>query len=723
MQNVGLKPSGHLHVLPSHSGPWFSPHPHGTCVCLTNEHSLLAVASKNLSVDLLRVSDGGVWWGVDLRLFLSPLLLGHRHCETSRLLVSTSFVSFSCNIGTLLLNCIEAFSVVNRRTRLLYSTLAFRMDPNAGTEATPDDARYLEFPNSKPGSGLNKFSSTLTREHDYPWSQAMLYGAGVPNEHQLKNYPQVGIASVWWEGNPCNMHLLDIGKEVKAQVLKQEMLAWQYNTIGVSDGITMGSDGMRFSLQSRELIADSVETVTCAQFHDACITIPGCDKNMPGVAMGMARHNRPSIMLYGGSIERGYSQLLKKPLNFISAIEGAGAYLYNNLKNPDDASQTKDDILGDLEKSSCPGQGACGGMYTANTMSTAIETMGLSVPGSSSTPAAGPSKMRECAKVAECIKICMEKQILPRDLMSKKAFDNALVMLMALGGSTNGVLHLLAIARTAGVKLELDDFQKASDKIPFIADLQPSGKWLMVDLFEIGGTPSVHKFLIAAGLIDGSTMTCTGKTLAENVESWPSLKQGQEIIRSLDNPIKKTGHLEILYGNLCPGGAVAKITGKEGMEFTGKARIFEKEHELNEALQKGEIPRGENLVLVVRNEGPKGGPGMPEQLRASAAIMGAELKNVAIITDGRYSGASHGFIVGHIVPEAAVGGPIALVKENDMITIDASKHTLNMHVDDAEIEKRRSEWKPPRPVVTRGTLAKYAALVSDASHGAVTDLF
>ena len=598
------------------------------------------------------------------------------------------------------------------------------MDPqNRKQQTEPEEPRFLKFPNSKPGSGLNKFSSTLTREHDYPWSQAMLYGAGVPNEHQLKNYPQVGIASVWWEGNPCNMHLLDIAKEAKAAVLKQEMLAWQYNTIGVSDGITMGSEGMRFSLQSRELIADSIETVTCAQFHDACITIPGCDKNMPGVAMGMARHNRPSIMLYGGSIDRGYSQLLKKPINFISAIEAAGAHIYDNLKNPDDPSQHKDDILDDLVHNACPTQGACGGMYTANTMSTAIETMGLSVPGSSSTPAFGPSKMRECQKVAECIKICMEKQILPRDLMCKKAFDNALVMLMALGGSTNGVLHLLAIAQTAGVELKLDDFQKASDKIPFIADLQPSGKWLMVDLYEIGGTPSIHKFLIAAGLIDGSTMTVTGKTLAENVESWPSLKQGQEMIRSLDNPIKKTGHIEILYGNLAPGGAVAKITGKEGMSFTGKARIFEKENELDDALNKGEIPHGENLVLVVRNEGPKGGPGMPEQLRASAAIMGAGLKNVALITDGRYSGASHGFIVGHIVPEAAVGGPIAVVKEGEEITIDAVKHTINMHVDDIEIKKRLAEWTAPPMEVTRGTLAKYAKLVSDASHGAVTDLF
>lgn len=587
----------------------------------------------------------------------------------------------------------------------------------------PEPGRFLDFPNSKPGSGLNKFSSTLTREHDFPAAQAMLYAAGVPNEHQLKNFPQVGVASVWWEGNPCNTHLLDIGKEVKRCVQKQDMLAWQYNTIGVSDGITMGGEGMRFSLQSRELIADSIETVTCAQFHDACITIPGCDKNMPGCIMGMARHNRPSLMIYGGSINPGYSKLLKKPINITSALEGHGAYIYDNLKNPDVPSQTKDEILTDLEQNSCPGQGACGGMFTANTMATAIETLGLSVTGSSSTPATSPQKMRECQKAAECIKICMEKNILPKDCLTKKAFENALVMMMALGGSTNGVLHLIAIAVTADVDLTLDDFQRISDKIPFIADLAPSGKHLMVDLHEIGGIPSVQKFLIAAGLLDGSTITVTGKTLAENVESWPSLKQGQELIRSLDNPIKKTGHIEILYGNLAPGGAVAKITGKQGMRFQGKARVFNKEHELDDALNEGKIPRGENLVLIVRYEGPKGGPGMPEQLKASAAIMGANLTNVALITDGRYSGASHGFIVGHIVPEAAVGGPIAVVQDGDVVTIDAEKHQITMDVSDEEIQTRLKSWKAPRMPATRGTLAKYAKLVGDASHGAVTDLF
>jgi len=598
------------------------------------------------------------------------------------------------------------------------------MDPsNLEKQRIPEEPRYLDFPNSKPGSGLNKYSSTLTREHDFPAAQAMLYAAGVPNEHVLKNYPQVGIASVWWEGNPCNTHLLDIGKEVKRAVEKQEMLAWQYNTIGVSDGITMGGEGMRFSLQTREIIADSVETVTCAQFHDANITIPGCDKNMPGCVMGMARHNRPSLMIYGGSIQPGYSKLLKKPINITSALEAHGAYIYNRLKNPDDPSQTQDEILTDLEKESCPGSGACGGMFTANTMAMMIETLGLSLPGSSSTPATSPAKMRECHKAAEAIKICMEKNIRPRDCLTKKSFENALVMMMALGGSTNGVLHTLAMAGTAGVDLTLDDFQKVSNKIPFIADMAPSGKYLMADLYDIGGIPSVQKLLIAAGMIDGSTITITGKTLAENVESWPSLKQGQEIIKSLDNPIKPTGHLEILYGNLAPNGAVAKITGNEGMRFTGKAKVFNKEHELDDALNKGEIPRTENLVLVVRYEGPKGGPGMPEQLKASASIMGAGLKNIALITDGRYSGASHGFIVGHISPEASVGGPIAVVQDGDMITIDADKNTISMDVEDGEIKKRLSEWKPPRMPVTRGVLAKYAHLVGDASKGAMTDLF
>ena len=483
---------------------------------------------------------------------------------------------------------------------------------------------------------------------------------------------------------------------------------------------------MRYSLQTREIIADSVETVTCAQYHDACIAIPGCDKNMPGVVMGMSRHNRPSIMIYGGTIQIGYSDLLRKPINVSSCLEAAGAYVYDTLRQPDDGgdtSKTKDEIMDDLERNSCPSAGACGGMFTANTMATAIESMGLSLPGSSSTPATSPSKMRECVKAADAIKTCLEKNIKPRKLITKRSFENALVMTMALGGSTNGVLHFLAMARTAGVDLTLDDIQRVSNKIPFIANLAPSGKYYMADLYDIGGIPSVQKLLIAAGLIDGDIPTITGKTLAQNVESWPSLPQEQAIIRPLDDPIKTTGHLQILRGNLAPGGAVAKITGKEGTKFTGKARVFDKEYQLNEALNKGQIPRGENLVIIVRYEGPKGGPGMPEQLKASAALMGAKLSNVALMTDGRYSGASHGFIVGHIVPEAAVGGPIAIVRDGDVVTINAEKNELSMDVSDEEIQQRLREWKAPAPHVTRGVLAKYARLVGDASNGAMTDLF
>lgn len=483
---------------------------------------------------------------------------------------------------------------------------------------------------------------------------------------------------------------------------------------------------MRFSLQTREVIADSIETVTCAQYHDACIAIPGCDKNMPGVVMGMARHNRPSIMIYGGTIGIGYSDHLRKPINVSTCFEAAGAYAYGNLRQPDDGgdtTKTQDEIMDDLEKHACPGAGACGGMFTANTMATAIESMGLSLPGSSSTPAESPSKMRECVRAADAIKVCLEKNIKPRDLLTKRSFENALVMTMALGGSTNGVLHFLAMARTADVDLTLDDIQRVSNKIPFIANLSPSGKYYMADLYEIGGIPSVQKLLIAAGLLDGGIPTVTGKTLAENVDSFPSLPEGQDLIRPLDNPIKSTGHLQILRGNLAPGGAVAKITGKEGLRFSGKARVFDKERQLNDALNEGRIPHGENLVIIVRYEGPKGGPGMPEQLKASAALMGAKLTNVALITDGRYSGASHGFIVGHIVPEAAVGGPIALVRDDDIITIDAETNSLSMDVSDEELAKRRREWVPPSPQITRGVLAKYARLVSDASQGAMTDLF
>ena len=604
---------------------------------------------------------------------------------------------------------------------------------NPPKQTMPEEPRFLDFPHLPAGATtedgklrLNRYSSTITKDHDFPGAQAMLYAAGVPSRDAMKNSPQVGVASVWWEGNPCNMHLLSLATTVKDAAQKLGMLPWQYNTIGVSDGITMGGEGMRFSLQSREIIADSIESVTCAQHHDACITLPGCDKNMPGCVMAMARHNRPSLMIYGGTIAVGYSKLLRKPINISTCFEATGAYIYNSLRQPDDGgdqTKTKDEIMDDIEEHACPGAGACGGMYTANTLATAIESMGLTLPGSSSIPAESPAKMRECVKAGDAIKTCLEKDIKPRDLLTKRSFENALTITMALGGSTNGVVHFLAMAHAAGVDLELDDFQRVSDKVPFLANLAPSGKYYMADLYEVGGVPSVQKLLIASGLLDGGIPTITGKTLAENVASFPSLSQDQVIIQPLNNPIKATGHLQILRGNLAPSGAVAKITGKEGTEFTGVARVFDKENQLDTALSRGEIKHSPNQVLIVRYEGPKGGPGMPEQLRASAALMGAKLTNVALVTDGRYSGASHGFIVGHVCPEAAVGGPIAVVQDGDVVTISAEDNTISMNVSDEEIKQRLSEWKRPRKMVTRGVLAKYEALVGDASHGAVTDAF
>ncbi|KAM6512097.1 hypothetical protein FALCPG4_017080 [Fusarium falciforme] len=521
------------------------------------------------------------------------------------------------------------------------------------------------------------------------------------------------------------MHLLDLGRTTKRAVGKQGFIGWQYNTVGVSDAITMGTEGMRFSLQSREIIADSIEMVTCAQHHDANISIAGCDKNMPGVVMGMARHNRPSIMIYGGAISPGYSKLLKKRINVANAFEALGAYQYGTLPKPADpgCNASPEEVLEDVISGACPGAGACGGMYTANTLSSSIEVMGLSLPGSSSNPATSPAKPRECERAGEAIRVCMEKNIRPRDLITTESLENALVLTMVLGGSTNAVLHLLAIANTAEVALGLSDIQRVSDKVPYLADLAPSGRYLMADLYDIGGVPAVCKLLIAAGLLNGSVMTVTGQTLAQNVESFPSLPPDQEILRPLWKPIKPCGHIQILRGNLAPGGAVAKITGKEGDEFRGRAMVFDKERALNAALDAGEIPRGDNLVLIVRYEGPKGGPGMPEQLKASASIIGAQLTNVALITDGRYSGASHGFIVGHIVPEAALGGPIALVKDGDMVTISAVTNELSVDVSDEEMARRAKEWKPPRSDVTRGVLAKYRQLVGSADKGAVTDLF
>ena len=486
----------------------------------------------------------------------------------------------------------------------------------------------------------------------------------------------------------------------------------------------MGTEGMRFSLQSREIIADSVESVTFAQHHDAHISIAACDKNMPGVVMGMARHNRPSIMVYGGAIAPGYSKVLRKTVNVVSVFEAFGAYQYGTLPKPQDGSKaTPEEVMDDIIKTACPGPGACGGMYTANTMASAIEVMGLTLPGSSSNPGASPAKLRECAKTGDAIRVCMERNIRPRDILTRKAFENALVLTMILGGSTNSVLHLLALASTADVKLTLDDIQSVSNRIPYLADLAPSGKYLMADLYEIGGVPAVCKLLIAAGLLQGDLITVTGKTLAENFSSFPSLPQDQVIIRRLSSPIRPRGHIQILRGNLAPGGAVAKITGKEGNIFQGKARVFNKEKELNAALAAGKIPRDEKLVLIVRYEGPKGGPGMPEQLKASAAIIGANLTNVALVTDGRYSGASHGFIVGHVVPEAALGGPLAAIRNGDLVTISAVTNELSVDLSDKEIAERLKDWRVPSDDISRGVLAKYRKLVGPADSGAVTDLF
>ncbi|KAL2858591.1 dihydroxy-acid/6-phosphogluconate dehydratase [Aspergillus pseudoustus] len=595
--------------------------------------------------------------------------------------------------------------------------------------------RYAHFPtvaDDEKGRGgskpvLNRYSGFITKDHDFPPAKAMLYAAGVPDEETMQTSPHVGIASTWWEGNPCNMHLLDLAKEIKKPVLEEGFLAWQYNTIGVSDGITMGHEGMRFSLQSREIIADSIETVTSAQCHDACIVIPGCDKNLPGCVMGLARHNRPSILVYGGTQRMGFSPILQRKIDMNTPSEARGAYALGTLQKwmtANNGTATAEEIMADIERHSVPGPGACAGMYTANSLATVIETLGLCLPGSSSSPASSPAKMRECTRIGSALRVCLERNIRPSDLLTPASFRNAMTMMMALGGSTNSVLHILAMAKSANVHLTLDDFQSISAKTPFIANMAPSGIYAMEDLFEIGGIPSVMKLLIAANLLDGSTLTVTGKTLAENVASWPSLPRGQEIIRNLDCPIKASGHIEILRGNLAPEGAVAKITGKQGLRFQGKARVFNKERELCSALDRGEIPRDEDIVLVVRYEGPKGGPGMPEQLRASGSLMGGGYTRVALITDGRYSGASHGFIVGHVAPEAAVGGPIAIVEDGDCITIDAESHRIEMpFVSDEEIESRLRKWQPPEMPITRGTLAKYTRLVGSASEGAVTDWF
>jgi len=554
---------------------------------------------------------------------------------------------------------------------------------------------------------LNKFSSRVTQPKSQGASQAMLYGTGMTEEDMDK--PQVGIASVWYEGNTCNMHLNELAAKVREGVIAAGLVGMRFNTVGVSDGISMGTDGMSYSLQSRDLIADSVETVMGGQWYDANISIPGCDKNMPGVIMAMGRLNRPSLMVYGGTIKPGHRN--QQTLDIVSAFQSYGEFLVGKI---DDATRK------DIVKRSCPGAGACGGMYTANTIASAIEAMGMSLPYSSSTPAVDAKKMDECSRAGQAIRTLLEKDIKPRDIMTRAAFENAIVIIMALGGSTNAVLHLIAMARAVNVKLTIDDFQSVSERVPFLADLKPSGKYVMEDLHNAGGIPAVMKYLLEKGLLNGDCLTVTGKTIAENLADLPGLEKGQEIVMPLERPIKKTGHIQILKGNLAPGGAVAKITGKEGLKFTGPAKVFDSEEDMLHALEQKQIQKGN--VVVIRYEGPKGGPGMPEMLTPTSAIVGAGLgKDVALLTDGRFSGGSHGFIIGHIVPEAQEGGPIALIKDADIITIDGEKNMLNVDVSDQEMAKRKARWKMPPYKATRGTLYKYIKNVKNASEGCVTD--
>ncbi len=554
---------------------------------------------------------------------------------------------------------------------------------------------------------LNKYSSRLTQTISQPGSKAMLHAIGMTDADMDK--AQVGIASTGYDGNPCNMHLNDLATHIRKGVNEAGLVGLRFYTIGVSDGISMGTEGMNFSLQSRDLIADSIETVTSAMWYDANVSVVGCDKNMPGAVMAMARFNRPSIMVYGGTILPGYHD--GKKLDVVSAFEAYGAFVNGKM---DEAG------MNEVIKKACPGQGACGGMYTANTMASAVETLGMSLPYDSSSPAVSDEKFRECLEIGKAIRRLLELDLKPRDIMTRKAFENAITMVIALGGSTNAVLHLIAMAKAARVPLTIDDFQRISDKRPYLADLKPSGKFVMEDLHAVGGVPAVQKMLIKEGLIDGSCMTVTGKTLAENVADLPGLKEGQKVVFPVSQPLKKSGHIRILYGNLSKEGAVAKITGKEGLSFTGPARVYDSEEETLHALERKEIKAGD--VVVIRYEGPKGGPGMSEMLTVTSAIMGAGLgKSVALITDGRFSGGTHGFVVGHITPEAQTGGLLAVLKNGDVITIDAEKNTLDADLSEEEISARFRDWTPPPYKVDQGTLYKYIKTVSTASEGCVTD--
>ena len=556
-------------------------------------------------------------------------------------------------------------------------------------------------------SKLNKYSARVTQPRAQGAAQAMLYGAGLSEADMDK--AQVGISSIWYEGNTCNMHLLDLAQRVKEGVQAAGLIGFRFNSIGVSDGISMGTSGMSYSLQSRELIADSIESVMGAQWYDANISLPGCDKNMPGCLIAMGRLNRPSIMVYGGTIRPG--NYAGQKLDLVSAFQSYGEFLSGRI---DEATRRE------IVKRACPGAGACGGMYTANTMASAIEAMGMSLPYSASTPALDPQKREECFNAGAAIKNLLEKDIKPRDIMTRAAFENAMVLVIALGGSTNAVLHLLAMARSVDVALSIDDFQAVSDRIPYLADLKPSGQYVMEDLHLAGGIPAVMKFLLENDLINGDCLTVTGNTIRENLADLPGLKQGQTIIAGLDKPLKDSGHIRILKGNLAPGGAVAKITGKEGLAFTGPAKVYDSEEEMLKALEARRIEKGD--VIIIRYEGPKGGPGMPEMLTPTSAIMGAGLgRDVAMITDGRFSGGSHGFIVGHVAPEAQVGGPLALVEDGDRVTINAETNEISVAVSDQELARRKANWSMPPYKASRGTLYKFIKNVNTASEGCVTD--
>jgi len=554
---------------------------------------------------------------------------------------------------------------------------------------------------------LNRYSSRITEPKSQGASQAMLYGTGLTQEDMGK--PQLGIATMWWEGNTCNMHLNDLAAKVKEGCAGAGVVGMRFNTIGVSDGISMGTEGMSYSLQSRDIIADSIETVVGAQWYDAIVAIPGCDKNMPGCVMAMGRLNRPGLMIYGGTIKPGHSH--GQTLDIVSAFQSYGEFI---------AGKIDDGARGDVVRHACPGAGACGGMYTANTMASAIEALGMSLPYSSSTPAEDAGKLAECLGAPQAIRRLLEMDLKPRDIMTRAAFENAMVIVMALGGSTNAVLHLIAMARAVDVPLTIDDFQTVSERVPFLADLKPSGKYVMEDLHKVGGIPAVMKYLLEKRFIDGDCMTVTGRTIAENLKNVPGLKGGQQVFMPVEKPIKESGHIRILRGSLAPGGAVAKITGKEGLCFSGPARVYDQEEAMLHALERGEIKKGD--VVVIRYEGPKGGPGMPEMLTPTSAIMGAGLgHDVALITDGRFSGGSHGFIIGHVVPEAQEGGPIALIRNGDVVTVDAERNLLDVALSADELASRRAAWKMPAYTSTRGTLYKYIKSVKDASHGCVTD--